>query len=92
MNDFIWKKEAHITSKFKGKLQLQADNIIIFVFSFKVNLNIRGEFNEKFWIELLDNHYWFFRNFAPELLLGKKKNLDRICAENDIVFVEQRNW
>ena len=92
MNDLIWKKEAHITSKFKGKLQLQADNIIIFAFSFKVNLNIRGEFDKKFWIELLDNHYWFFRNFAPELLLGKKKNLDRICAENDIVFVEQRNW
>ena len=64
-----------------------------FVFSFKGNLNIRVKFGGQFWIELLDNLDWFFRNFtAPELLLGKmKKNLDRICDENDIVVVEQRD-
>ena len=51
------------------------------------------KFDEQFWIEPLDNLDCFFRNFvAPELLLGKmKKNLDRICDENDVVVVEQRD-
>ena len=64
-----------------------------FVFSFKGHLNIRVEFDEQFWVELLDNLDWFFCNFvAPELLLGKmKKNIDRICDENDIVVVEKRD-
>ena len=65
-----------------------------FVFSFKGHLNIRVKFDEQFWIELLDNLDWFFCNFvAPELLLRKmKKNQDRICGENDTVFVEQRDY
>ena len=65
-----------------------------FVFSFRGHLNIRVEFNEQFWVELLDNLDWFFRNFvAPELLLGKmKKNLDSICDENDIIVVEKRDF
>ena len=52
------------------------------------------KFDEQFCIELLDNLDWFFRNFVtPELLLGKmKKNLDRICDENEIVVVEERDY
>ena len=65
-----------------------------FVFSFKGHLNIPVKFDEQFCIELLDSLDWFFHNFvAPELLLLKmKENLDRICDENDIVVVEQRDY
>ena len=92
MNSLIWQKQAHITSKFKDNLKLQADNIMIYL-SFHSRV-IQVKFGEQFSIELLDDVGWCFCNFvASELLLGKmKRNLDRICDENYIVVVEQRDY
>ena len=60
-----------------------------FVFTFQGNFTIKVYFDETFWSDLVNHLDWFWRKFiAPELLLGKlKKNMDRICQENDIVSI-----
>ena len=86
------KKASPYYFQIQGRLAVTGRQYCDFlVFSFKGHLNIRMKFDKQFWIELLDNLDMFFRNFvAPELLLGKmKKNLDRICCENDIVVVQR---
>ena len=85
------KKASPYYFQIQGQLAVTGKQYCdFFVFSFKGHLNIQVKFDERFWIELLDNLDCFFRNFvAPEKLLGKmKKNLDRICDENDIVVVQ----
>ena len=65
-----------------------------FIFSFAGNATVRLDFDEKFWLDMLHHFNWFWRNFiAPEFLTEElKRNLDRLCPENEIVAVKNKNF
>ena len=65
-----------------------------FIFSFAGNATVRLDFDEKFWLDMLHHFNWFWQNFiAPEFLTEKlKRNLDRLCPENEIIAVKNKNF
>ena len=64
-----------------------------FIFSFAGSATVRLDFDEKFWLDMLHHFNWFWRNFiAPEFLTEElKRNLDRLCPENEIIAVKNKN-
>ena len=64
----------------------------IFVFSFAGNATVRLDFDENFCLDILHHFNWFCRNFiAPDFLTEElKRNLDRLCPENEIIAVKNK--
>ena len=54
-----------------------------FVFSFPGNPTVQLDFDENFWQNVK----------APEFLTGElKRNLDRVCPENEIIAIKSKNF
>ena len=64
------------------------------MFLFAGNPTVSLDFDENFWLNLLHHFNWFWQNFiAPELLTEElKRNLDRLCPENEIIAVKNKNF
>ena len=65
-----------------------------FVFSFPGNPTVQLDFDENFWLDLFHHFNWFWQNVkAPEFLTGElKRNLDRVCPENEIIAIKSKNF
>ena len=64
-----------------------------FVFTFQGYVTCRVNYNKHFWGEVIDSLIWFWKKFiAPELLFrGYKKNMNRVCNENEIIHIQKPN-
>ena len=84
------KRSSPYFSQFQG--QIGITNCLtcdFFVFTFKGNITVKVDFDNKYWEELLDNLNWFWRKFnSPELLINKLKlNMVRIIDDKHFVAV-----
>ena len=85
------KRNSEYCFQFKIKWQWQKECIVTyFIFLFAGNAIVRLDFDENFWLDMLHHFNWFWQNFiAPEFLTEEsKRNLDRICPENEIIAVK----
>ena len=65
-----------------------------FIFLFAGNATVQLDFDENFWLDMFHHFNWFWRNtIAPEFLTEElKRNLDRLCPENEIIAVKNKNF
>ena len=56
--------------------------------------SVQLDFDENFWLDMLHHFTWFWWNFiAPEFQTEDlKRNLDRLCLENEIIAVKNTNF